>query len=496
MSEEILIDLGPAETRVALIEGGRLAEVRIERPDRHSSVGNIWRGRVSRVVPGMQAAFVEIGLAKAGFLAARDARASAPPEPSPETVGGDEPAPPTISRLVHEGEAILVQAIKDPLGDKGVKLTTDISLPGRLLVLTPFRPGIHLSRRLEAPEERERLASLLEGALQGAGDAGAAGGLILRTAAAGAAAADLLAEARYLAAEWRRLEKQAAVTAVPGLLWRDLDPVARALRDHVTPATGGVWINSAAGFAAARAYAAERLPGLAERIRRHEGDEPLFARFGAEADLARALEKRVALPSGGAITIETTQALAAIDVDSGSFVGRDLDETSRRTNLEAAAEIARQLRLRGLGGIIVIDFIHLARTEDRAELIAQFQAALAADRAPTHVLGLSEFGLVEMTRKRTGEPLAQALSEPCDLCGGSGRRPSPATVAAEALRRAEREAKASPGRGLTLLASPEIVSCIDGLNGALAALEKSLGVSVTVRPDPALRREEYDVAAG
>ena len=510
MSDEILIDVGLAETRVALIEAGRLVGVSIERPDRHSLVGAIWLGRIARVVPGMQAAFVDVGLGKAGFLAARDARnrAAAPggdAGSAAAVAGGDaaldeafaggdgamHPSPPPIGRLVQEGEAVLVQAIKDPLGEKGVKLTTDIALPGRLLVLTPHRPGIHLSRRLEEAAERERLAQAL------VWPAGEGTGFILRTAAAGAAADELLAEARQLDAAWQEIRRGADGARAPKLLWRDLDPVARALRDHVTKTTAGVRINTPAGLAAARAYAAARLPELAPRITLHTGPAPLFSLFGVEADLAQALEKRVGLPSGGAIAIETTQALTAIDVDSGSFVtGRDLDDTSCRTNLEAASEIARQLRLRGIGGIIVIDFIHLARAADRAALIAHFEAALAADRAPTRVLDLSEFGLVEMTRKRTGEPLALALSEPCGLCGGGGRLPSPATVAADALRRTEREARAKPGRPLTLMTAPEVAAYIDGMEGALAALEESLGMALTLRPDPALRREEYDVAVG
>jgi ribonuclease G len=482
MAREILIDVGIGETRIALIDGDRLASIRIERPERHSLIGSIWLGRVIRVVPGMQAAFVDLGLSRAGFLAARDARALADNSSSEET--------PSIGTLLHEGQAIVVEVSKDPVGDKGVKLSAEATLPGRYLVYAPRGAGIHLSRRIEDAAERERLTLALEGQL-GAGD-----GFIVRTAAIGAAAEALREEAVRLRAAWAEIVAHAAQAKLPTRLWHDLDSVERALRDHLTAETERVRINSRPAFTAAKKYAASALPRLADRIELHSGPMALLELYGIEADIARALEKRVALPSGGAITIEATQALTAIDVDSGSFTaGRGLEETSLRTNLEAADEIARQLRLRGIGGIIVIDFIHLEEAVNREALLAALRAGLASDRAPTRVLGMSEFGLVELTRKRTGEPLVHAASEACTHCAGEGRVASIQAVAAELARRAEREAVASPGRPLTLVAAPEVVEALQAWD-CLGRLAEQVGATVQLRADSARRRHDCDVLVG
>ena len=480
MANEILIDAGLGETRVALVEGGRLVQVSIDRPGLKSAVGGIWLGRVSRVVPGMQAAFVELGLGKAGFLSARDARVLAP-SATPES--GE---PPPIGTLVREGQALAVQVTKDPVGDKGVRLTADLVLPGRYLAHTPLSPGVHLSRRLTDAAERARLQAALA-------DLPGAGGFILRTAAAGATPEELRAEAARLRVEWTELTAAARFAKPPAALWRDLDPVARALRDHLTRDVARVRINSAVGLAAAKNYLAGASPELLDRLQLHQGPEALFDLYHVEDDLRRALQRRIALPSGGAITIDATAALTVIDVDSGTFTsGQDLETTSRRVNQEAAAEIARQLRLRGIGGIIVIDFIHLQDPAHRDELMAGLNQALAADRAPTRVLGLSEFGLVEMTRKRTGEPLAWSFSEACERCGGEGRLPSPGAVAADLLRRARREAALAPGRPLLLLAAPEVLNHLEE-GGALAALAAETGARVTPKADPGCRRHEFEV---
>jgi ribonuclease G len=482
MAHEILIDAGPGETRIALIEDDRLAAVSIEQPLRQSLVGSLWLGRVVRVMAGMQAAFVDLGLPRAGFLAARDAKVLG------DAAGSDETPP--IGTLLHEGQAVLVEVAKDPLGDKGVKLSAEVTLPGRYLVYAPRGNGIHLSRRIEDMAERDRLAAMLAGAVAGSE------GFIVRTAASGAPAEAIGEEAAQLKAAWSEIVLRAGAAKPPTCLWRDLDPVVRALRDHLTARVERVRINSAQAFAAAKSYAATALPALADRLELHQGPAALFELYDVEADLARAVQKRVALPSGGAITIEATQALTAIDVDSGSYTaGRGLEETSLHTNLEAATEVARQLRLRGIGGIIVVDFIHLEAEANRAALLAALRDALAHDRAPTRVLGMSEFGLVELTRKRTGEPLARAASEACTTCVGEGRVPSPAAVAAELARRAQREAAAAPGRPLTLVAAPEVAKALEE-GGCLGALGNLVGAEVHLRADARCRRGDYDVLVG
>ena len=482
MAHEILIDVGPGETRIALIEEDRLAAISIERPRRKSLVGSLWLGRVVRVMAGMQAAFVDLGLPRAGFLAARDARVLADPPPG-DTV-------PPIGALLQEGQSVLVEVTKDPLGDKGVKLTAEATLPGRYLVYVPRGNGIHLSRRIEDEGERARLAAALAGAIAGSE------GFIVRTAAAGEPTEALLAEAARLKAAWAEVSAQAAAARPPSCLWRDLDPVVRALRDHLTRRIDRVRVNSLAAFADAQRYAAEALPALADRLELHQGAAPLFALYDVEAELGRALQKRVPLPSGGAITIEATQALTAIDVDSGSYTaGQGLEETSLHTNLEAAREVARQLRLRGIGGIIVVDFIHLEAEANREALLTALREALARDKAPTRVLGMSEFGLVELTRKRTGEPLARAASETCATCIGEGRVPSPAAVAAELARRVQGEAAAAPGRPLTLVAAPEVVKALEE-GGCLGALHQLVGAELRLRADEACRRGDFDVLVG
>ncbi|HYM32179.1 MAG TPA: Rne/Rng family ribonuclease [Candidatus Cybelea sp.] len=480
MPNELLIDVGLTETRIAVVEDGRVVGIDIDRRRQKSLIGSIWLGRVTRIMAGMQAAFVDIGLDRAGFLAARDARVLGP-------AGREAPA---MAQLVHEGQAVLVQVAKDAHGDKGVRLTADISLPGRNLVYAPLGSGVFVSRRIEDGAERARLAEAL------ANLDGAPGGFILRTAAAGATADAIRAEAAELAKAWSALSDAAGKAKPPACLKLDLDPVERALRDHLTPAVERVRVNSAAGLARARAYAENAMRDLAGRIELHRGPAPIFALYGIEDDLAQAAGRRVPLPSGGAIAIDATQALTAIDVDSGSFVaGRNIEDTALRTNLEAAAEIARQLRLRGIGGIVVIDFIHLDEPAHREQLQETLKSALARDRAPIRVSNLSEFGLVELTRKRTGEPLLHLLTESCGVCAGEGRAAAADAIAAEVVRRAQAEAATAPGLPLTLVVAGDIAEALER-DDCVAALAEATGVAVTLRRDAAYRRNQFDVVAG
>lgn len=476
MDDELLIEAGPVETRIALIEDGRLAQLDFADPDEAGSVlGTVWLGRVTRVLPAIQAAFVDIGLARAGFLAAADAR-------------GLKPGETRIERLVHEGQAVPVQATKEPIGDKGVKLTAAIALPGRYLVLTPARPGLSVSRRIGDAAERARLEGALAPLL---GDDGG----ILRTAAEGADAALLAADVARLKAVAADIARRRAAAKAPAELWRDADPVLRALRDLAGPRVGRIRIDGAETFAQARAWADAAAPELGSRLERFEGPGALFDQREVEADIARALMLRLDLPSGGTIHFGTTAALTAIDVDTGRQTGgRDFARTALATNREAAREIARQIRLRGIGGLIVIDFVHADQPGLQAEVVAELRAALARDPAPLRVLPMSELGLVEMTRRRTGESLESRLTENCDTCDGRGRRPTLRAVLASVAHRVMQEARARPGLPLTVACSPDVATVLEG--DVAARLARRTGAAVAVVADAARLRDAFDVRAG
>lgn len=484
MIDEIVISSGLRETRIALLAAGRLQELEIRHAADDTYLGRVYLARVGRIVPGMQAAFIEFGAARSGFLAARDVRhgvrENAPPP-------GDEAA---ISELLQEGQAILVQVVKEPIADKGARLTMDLTLPGRYLAFRPFRLGTSLSRRIEDEAERARLLAL--------GDtiAGEEGGFILRTAAEGADGETLQAEAHQIRDLWRRIKDRAGGAEAPALLHRDDDPVIRSLRDHLYPDVEQVLFDNVDALSRARDYAAEALPWAHDRLLLCDSDEALFERHDIEADIEAALEARVALPGGGSISIESTEALTAIDVNSGRFMdGRDPEETALATNLEAAAEIARQLRLRAIGGIIVIDFIHMNGPGNVAQVLSTFDAALAEDKAPTRRSEMSAFGLLEMTRRRVREPLAALLTEPCVHCYGQERRLTARAIADHLLRRAEREARASKGGRMYIAAAPEVVEDLhDGAEGFEDVLAHHLGCRVVLDPDPTRPRESFDIA--
>jgi len=496
-NRELLINVGIGETRIAIVEDGRLAELIFDRAvergegrSGHSIVGNVYVGRAQRVVDGMQAAFLDVGLDKAGFLAAKDARClTGQPD-------FDLASPPPISGLVREGDAILVQAIKDPIVDKGVRLSANVTLPGRLLVLLPLQAGIALSRKIEDETERARLTEATETALQGAGLTG--GGVIVRTVAAGASAAELEEDIRDLVKVWTGIQAARADAKVPSCLYQDLGPVSRSLRDHVNAETSRILIDDADAVAEARAYMAAHMPAWSDRLSYHAGPGALFDGQGLEAQIEAALEPRVSLPSGGWITMETTEALTAIDVNSGSYTeGRGLEETSLRTNLEAAKEITHQLRLRGLGGIVVVDFIHMERPDSILKVLMALEEGVARDRAPVRISAMSAFGLVEMTRKRVREPLDRLLTEACKPCHQTGRLRTPATVANELLRRLEREARNFPGRPLIGRAHPDVLGWLEARRTTLlSVLEQRLGVPVKFECQASFPRGRIDIGIG
>ncbi len=470
MNKEVLINAGAGEIRVAIVEDGRLQELFLERtigledaPKKrsgrhgHSLIGNIVLGRVQRVLPGMQAAFVDVGLDRAGFLGAREARCLA------DLPGFDEERTPKISDCVHEGEEIVVQVVKDPIGEKGARLSANVTIPGRLLVMVPNQAGIALSRRIEDEEERARLIALGEAMIAEANGALVPGaGFILRSAAIGAELRDLKEDAERLAETWRPVMARRQQATSPATLYHDLDPVERTMRDEVDAATTRVLIDDAEAADAARAYCRRAMPDAEDKIEFFSGPGMLFDLYDLDDEIDRLVSPRVPLPSGGWITIEGTEALTAIDVNSGSFTASTgLEETSLNVNLEAADEIGRQLRLRGVGGLIVIDFIHLNEPENIQKILDVLSTSLAKDRTPTQISGMSEFGLVEITRKRIRDPLVKLMTECCRPCDAHGRVRTRDSVALEVLRRIERQAVAAPGKQIVVRASPEIIRWIE-----------------------------------
>jgi ribonuclease G len=506
MPKEVLINAGAGEIRVALVEDGRLQELALERTiglddggaraqgrSGHSIVGNIILGRVQRVLPGMQAAFVDVGLDRAGFLGAREARCLA------DLPGFEEERTPKIGDCVHEGEEILVQVVKDPIGEKGARLSANVTIPGRLAVLVPNQPGIALSRRIEGDDERARMMAMGEQMIVQGGDRLVPGaGYILRTAATDATLNDLKEDAERLAEAWRPvLAKRQAATS-PATLYHDLDPVERTLRDMVRADTVRVVIDDAASVEAARAYCRRAMPEAESRIELFAGPGQLFDMYELEEEIDRLTSPRVPLPSGGWITIESTEALTAVDVNSGSFTASTgLEETSVKVNLEAADEIGRQVRLRGIGGLIVVDFIHLSEADNVAEVIDVLAESISKDHTPTQISPMSEFGLVEITRKRVRDPLFKLMSECCRSCSGQGRKRTRDSIALEVMRRVERAAATAPGKPVVVRASSEVVRWLDDhgeeVKGALA---RRGAPRVRFEANDGYAREGFDVATG
>src|SRR6201996_8622949 len=472
MNKEVLINCGAGEIRVAIVEDGKLQELFLERTiglddgalkkkggrGGHSLIGNIILGRVQRVLPGMQAAFVDIGLDRSGFLGAREARCLA------DLPGfDDEERSPKITDCVREGEAIMVQVVKDPIGEKGARLSANVTIAGRLLVMVPNQPGIALSRRIEDEAERARLIAIGEQMIaEGEGTLVAGAGYIVRSAGIGATLADFKEDAERLAEAWRPVMSRRQSAQAPATLYHDLDPIERTMRDEVDAQTARVIIDDREAYEAARAYVRRAMPEDEDKIELFAGPGVLFDMYGLEDEIEGLTRPRVPLPSGGWITIEGTEALTAIDVNSGSFTASTgLEETSLKVNLEAADEIGRQLCLRGIGGLIVIDFIHLRNAANIQKVLDMLAHSLERDRTPTQISGMSEFGLVEITRKRIRDPLVKLLTECCRPCEGHGRKRTRDTVALDIIRGIERQAAAAPGKQVVVRASPEIVEWLE-----------------------------------
>ena len=498
MSEEILVNVTPRETRVAVVENGMLQELHIERGWSRGVVGNIYKGKVQRVMPGMQAAFVEIGLDRAAFLHANDIQRSLPARGA-DAVDTVQGPPPPITELLREGQDVVVQVVKDPIGSKGARLTTQISIPSRYLVLLPQSQVVGVSARIEDEAERTRLKTLVAELASPHGGFG----YIVRTNAEGQPAEALAEDVAYLSRAWALVEQQVRDQPVGRCVYEDLSLPLRAVRDLMRRDVERVKVDSRETFDRLRDFAAQYMPALAqddgaalsERIEHYAGARPIFDMYGVEDEIQRALEKEVPLKSGGYLVIDQTEAMTTVDVNTGSFLGqRNLEETVYRTNLEAAQAVARQLRLRNLGGIIIIDFIDMHDAEHRRQVLRTLEKSLARDHARTTVYDFSPLGLVEMTRKRTVESLERQLCEPCHECGGRGMLKTPETVTYEIFREITRAVRQFEAARLLVIASPKVVARItDEESSAVAELEEFLGKSIRFQADEQYLQEQFDV---
>ncbi len=481
MSEDILINVTPQETRVAVMQQGVVQELHVERVSSRGLVGNLYFGEVCRVLPGMQSAFVEIGLDRAAFLHVADIWE--------QHRNGEQPKP--IERLLHEGQKLLVQVIKDPIGTKGARLSTQISIAGRMLVYLPQESHIGISQRIEDEEERDHLRDKLQQLLP----QGQNGGFIIRTVAEAASERELLADVDYLRKLWNGIQEKAQAAPPRTLLYQDLNLSLRVLRDFVNDDTSRVVVDSRETFHKIQAFAQDYMDNVLPRIEHYTGERPLFDLHGVEEEIQKALARRVELKSGGYLIIDQTEALTTVDVNTGGFVGvRNFDDTVFKTNLEAAQVIARQLRLRNLGGIIIIDFIDMDNQEHRDAVLAEFRKALARDRTRMTVNGFTALGLVEMTRKRTRESLAHVLCEPCPTCQGRGEVKTARTVCYEILRELLREARQFSAREYRILGSQEVIDLfLDEESQSLAMLGDFIGKPISLQVENQYTQERYDI---
>ena len=511
MSQDILINWAPQETRVAVVEQGAVQEVHLERTLERGLVGNIYLGKVSRVLPGMQSAFIDIGLDRAAFLHVADlmpniaAKHAAPRERAAAQSADEGPLPGAgnrvltpnpvlpIERQIFEGQALMVQVLKDPIGTKGARLTAQISIAGRLLVFLPQDNHIGVSQKIP-PAQREALRQRVMG-LATPIDGGATGGFILRTNAEDASDEELTDDIAYLRKTWQRIKESATRQPPATLLHDDLSLMQRVLRDLVSSQTQTIRIDSREQFGLLQRFAGEFMPDTLPKLQLYTGERPIFDLFNIDEDIARALSRRVDLKSGGYLVIDQTEALTTVDVNTGGFVGaRNFDDTVFRTNLEAAQAIARQLRLRNLGGIVIVDFIDMTREDHREAVLTEFRKQLARDRVKTMTGGFSQLGLLEMTRKRTRESLAHMLSEACPSCDGRGVVKTARSVCYDILREILREARAFNPREFRVIASPKVVELfLDEESQHLAGLSDFIGKPISLQSESGMTQEQYDI---
>lgn len=508
MYKQIVINVAEHETRVALLEDGNIAELLIERGDVSDIAGNIYKGKVQRVLPGMQAAFVDIGLNQAAFIYVNDLIVnnynnhieqlliySNEVDDSIQSVNIEGSTSPAINRdwqieeLITEGQEVMVQVAKAPMGTKGARITTNISLPGRLLVLMPTSDHIGISRRIEDTTERNRLKEMVESLRQNDF------GYIVRTAGEGAQEEKLAYEMGFLNNLWENVQKKYQSASAPSLLHKELTVSLRAVRDLLIHEAEKLIIDSRSGYESILSFLDSFMPSLKSSVELYEGTEPIFDVYNLEGDISRALKQKVWLKSGGYIVIEHTEALVAIDVNTGRYVGKyNLEETILKTNLEALREIAYQIRLRDIGGIIVIDFIDMEKQSNQEKVFNALQEVLKKDRSKTNILPMSEMGLIQMTRKRIKKPLTRVLCEACFYCDGEGYLTSKKTICYNIYREILRDSRDMMGVKVTLRVNPEIAEILHGEeNNIIVSLERVIGKQIVIYPSAKLHMEEFDV---
>ncbi len=511
MGKRIVVNAGVTETRLAVQDGNFLTELYIERADRRSIVGNVYKGVVTNVLPGMQAAFVDIGLAKDAFLYAGDYTANlgaedqAPPaeeelaevdegESEGEAEGDVEAAPrrqavAPIEEMLRKGQEVLVQVSKESLGSKGARVTSFVSIPGRYIVYMPQSRHVGVSRRIHDDAERDRLRAIVKGM------PAQSGGFIVRTVAEGKGEEELAADIQFLSRLWAQVQARYESAKAPSVLHAEMDVTFRVVRDLFSPEIEEFLVDSPSAYEKCLEFANQLVPQLASRVKQWDKEQPIFEATGIEREIEKASRRRVWLKSGGYIVIDHTEALVAIDVNTGKYVGkRDFEETVLKINLEAATEVMRQIRLRDLGGIIIIDFIDMERAEHRDQVFKALTRALADDKARTNVLEISELGLVEMTRKRVRQSLQSLFCAPCPTCKGSGVVKSDATLSAEIFRKIQAQGTEGGGRDVVIRVHPEMAHHLEGSQReGLEKLQALIGRKIVVQATASYHREQYDL---
>jgi len=508
MFKQLIINVLEHETRVAHLEDGTIVELYIDRGDDSDVTGNIYKGKVLRVLPGMQAAFVDIGLNQAAFIYVDDiyrndmqeyarmfeieaAEQKAENEINPEPALFVDRRSRQIEELIAEGQEILVQVAKSPIGTKGARITSFISLPGRFLVLMPTSDHIGISRRIEDEVERERLRNDVMNLRASSNEYG----YIVRTATEGEPQEKLGSEMSFLNNLWTNIQKKYEKAPTPSMLHQEISVSLRAVRDLLIHEVEKLVIDSKETYEAVLSFLDNYMPALKDHVVLYDGAEPVFDSYNLECDILRALKRKVWLKSGGYITIEHTEALVAVDVNTGRYVGKhNLEETILKTNLEAVKEIAYQIRLRDIGGLIIIDFIDMEKKSNQEKVFTALKEALIKDKSKTHVLPMSDMGLIQMTRKRTREPLTRILCEPCYYCDGEGYIISKQSICYSIFREILRESLDMNGTRLTLRVNPQIAELLHGEeNHLIAALEKAIGKQIVIYPNTTYHLEEFDI---
>ena len=520
MTKEMIISSSAHETRVAILEDDQVAEIFIERERSRGVVGNVYKGRVSKVLPGMQSAFVDLGLERDGFLYVSDVvatfeefdrletdddAATSPPASAGQAQRGNggrrdrerDKADPKIEELLKEGQEIIVQVAKEPLGTKGARLTSHATMPGRFLVFMPTVDHVGVSRKIDSREERARLRGIVREFRE---QTGFTGGLIIRTAAANRPKEDIVSDLSYFHKVWTEIRHKAETSRAPAVVYQEQSLVAKLLRDLLTEEYSAIRIDNPLEYRRVLELIERIMPSLAAKVRLYEKEYPIFEEYGVQAEIDRALRSKVWLKSGGSIVINQTEALVAIDVNTGRYVGKKsagrLEDTILKTNLEAVKEIVRQIRLRDLGGIIVLDFIDMEEKKNRQKVFQAVEQELRKDRSPSKALQVSDFGLVIITRKRVKQSLERVLTEPCPYCAGSAVIKSSSTICYEILAEVKKISADLNGQSLILRVNPDIARALrDEERAVFKDLKQSLGRDIALRPDAQLHHEQFDLMA-